>query len=583
MKEIWGKKRIKVLVGIIILVIVAGIDLGIGAGKAENSRKNTYIAMGEKYMDDLSYEQAIASYTTALQIDPSDQKCLTGLEAACMAYTEEVLQMSENNITLQLLREVIALCERSNLLLESERLEERIAELQRKQDQLEMVREEQEKAEADAAEKAEDDEKIDIYKWMILKIVYPGDVVYRYLEFYYINVEEEENSITFYTPAGKMGEVVFVLDKQTEQAVVTQAVFDALFAKQTTWEGDEYDFTITDKVKEEWNAYKEREELAYIQRGRYKVKAIKYLEENWPGNQGENSEPGSASFGDGAWGNGIEDFSGEISYKDADGKSSSYCNFYLTPESERMEIISDLGSSPLMQDPAPIYPIVNLAENDAAADSGERVEIDMPFDIKDFNFCGADIKGNHAEVVGAQFPEAAKKFESGSSRGYDMNGDGSVDVNCTGIAPEITITYFDGADEENGSHYDWLVCRSEHFLYGNASAYKRDDEGNLKSVSPARFDIAGFSDSPITTGDTYSDWSAVMQVEQIKEKAVNMGDGLIDRYELQTQWGPAIYREGMRKYDNMKICQMDIDGEENWHIRAYFDEAGVISNWTFFY
>lgn len=139
------------------------------------------------------------------------------------------------------------------------------------------------------------------------------------------------------------------MDKQSEQAVVTEAVVDTLMVDQTVWEGDKFDFTITEQVRQEWEAYKERKEEAYLQRGRYKVKAIAYLEENWPPFRKKNLEPSDAVFGEGSWGSGVEDFMGRITYNRSDGISYSSCEFYLYPEAERMEITSDLGTYTVME------------------------------------------------------------------------------------------------------------------------------------------------------------------------------------------------------------------------------------------
>lgn len=151
------------------------------------------------------------------------------------------------------------------------------------------------------------------------------------------------------------------------------------------------------------------------------------------------------------------------------------------------------------------------------------------------------------------------------------------------IDPDINIVYFNSENNGVNSHYYRLFYNAENFLYGTASAYSFDADGDGQKVSPKRFDITGFSDSPITTGDTYSDWCNLMQINQIKERVENSGNELFDRYCFQTQWGPAVYREGIRLYDNMKICQMDVYGEETWCIRAYTDEFGVIVDWAFFY
>lgn len=84
MKELLRKKYIKILLSLITLLVVIGI-VGINVRSSQKDKDyKAHIAAAEKYLSDLDYEQAIAEYTKALEIDPKEEV----VDALAQAYLD---------------------------------------------------------------------------------------------------------------------------------------------------------------------------------------------------------------------------------------------------------------------------------------------------------------------------------------------------------------------------------------------------------------------------------------------------------------------------------------------------------------
>lgn len=95
MRELWKKRSIKIAV-IIMLVLVIGIIVGIIVQGGQKKREyNAHIEAAEKYLSELDYEQAIAEYIAALEIEPKQQYLLQSLENTFLAYAQSYMDVGE--------------------------------------------------------------------------------------------------------------------------------------------------------------------------------------------------------------------------------------------------------------------------------------------------------------------------------------------------------------------------------------------------------------------------------------------------------------------------------------------------------
>ncbi|MDE5598663.1 MAG: hypothetical protein K2J04_12655, partial [Lachnospiraceae bacterium] len=73
MKELLKKKITKIGIAVIISAVAVGI-IGINVRSAQRQREyDEHIAAAEKYLSELDYEQAIAEYDMAFEIDPKEE------------------------------------------------------------------------------------------------------------------------------------------------------------------------------------------------------------------------------------------------------------------------------------------------------------------------------------------------------------------------------------------------------------------------------------------------------------------------------------------------------------------------------
>ena len=66
-------KNLPVIAAAVLLVIVV---TGIAVLGSPARRYDRQLSLGEKYLDELDYEKAIAAYTAAIEIDPKNPKYL---------------------------------------------------------------------------------------------------------------------------------------------------------------------------------------------------------------------------------------------------------------------------------------------------------------------------------------------------------------------------------------------------------------------------------------------------------------------------------------------------------------------------
>lgn len=89
------KKAIKIGIAVIILAVAIGI-ISINARSAQRQREyDAHVEAAEKYLTDLDYEQAIAEYTLALEIESNNEEVLNALEQAYLDYAESLADAGE--------------------------------------------------------------------------------------------------------------------------------------------------------------------------------------------------------------------------------------------------------------------------------------------------------------------------------------------------------------------------------------------------------------------------------------------------------------------------------------------------------
>ena len=130
MKELLRKKSIKIALLLIMAAVIAVI-VGMNVRSAWKEKEyHTHIEAAEKYLTELDYEQAIAEYTLALEIEPNAEEVLNGLEKTYLAYADALLEAGDYEKAIQILNEGYAQTGR-------ESLQEKLAQIQEMQAQAE--------------------------------------------------------------------------------------------------------------------------------------------------------------------------------------------------------------------------------------------------------------------------------------------------------------------------------------------------------------------------------------------------------------------------------------------------------------
>lgn len=122
MKELLKKKSLKIVLLLIVLLVVMGI-VGMNARSAQRRKDyNSHIEAAEKYLTELDYEQAIAEYTLALEIEPNAEEVLNGLEQTYLAYAQSAADGGNYDKAISILEEGYAQIGRDSLYQQIEEL-----------------------------------------------------------------------------------------------------------------------------------------------------------------------------------------------------------------------------------------------------------------------------------------------------------------------------------------------------------------------------------------------------------------------------------------------------------------------------
>lgn len=115
MKELLRKKSVKISILLVTFLVVMGI-VGINVRSAQRQREyDRHVEAAEKYLTELDYEQAIAEYTLALEIEPNAEEALNALEQIYQDYAQSLVEAGDYEKAVSILEEGYAQIGRESL------------------------------------------------------------------------------------------------------------------------------------------------------------------------------------------------------------------------------------------------------------------------------------------------------------------------------------------------------------------------------------------------------------------------------------------------------------------------------------
>lgn len=122
MKELLKKKSVKIVLLLIVLLVIMGI-VGMNVQSAQRRNEyNSHIEAAEKYLTELDYEQAIAEYTLALEIEPNAEEVLNALEKTYLDFAQSFAAGGDYDKAISILEEGYAQIGRDSLHQKIEKL-----------------------------------------------------------------------------------------------------------------------------------------------------------------------------------------------------------------------------------------------------------------------------------------------------------------------------------------------------------------------------------------------------------------------------------------------------------------------------
>lgn len=238
MKELWRKKSVKAALAVIVILVVVGIvSLSVQSSQRRKDY-NGHIDAAEKYLTELNYEQAIAEYTLALEIEPNSKEILNALEEVYLAYAQTYVDIEEYESAIEILKrgyeqtgreslwakieELTNLLaqkeeeERERLLAEEEAEKQRLLEEEEERERLLAEEEKRQKllAEAQGQETADDEEE------ETEEIAAPAQVAEMTMQ-----ADERSDMVAAYQ--AKASEYIFAMQKERYDGLMTGTFYDA--------------------------------------------------------------------------------------------------------------------------------------------------------------------------------------------------------------------------------------------------------------------------------------------------------------------------------------------------------------------
>ncbi len=155
MKELLKKKSVKIALLLIVLLVVIGI-VGINVRSAQRGKDyNAHMDAAEKYLTELDYEQAIAEYTMAFEIDPKEE-VVDALEQTYLAYAQTFVDAGDYEKAVSILEEGYEKIERESLQNRIEEVQVIQEEMRTMEAQIQEQKRIEEEAEAAETSQEED-------------------------------------------------------------------------------------------------------------------------------------------------------------------------------------------------------------------------------------------------------------------------------------------------------------------------------------------------------------------------------------------------------------------------------------------
>lgn len=125
MERLKVKNKVVLLIVAIVVAVLAAVII---LGNTANADLKEHIDLGNKYLEELQYEQALAEYEAALKIDPNNKAALDGIENVCIAYADSMLA-DVSQVTILDLQGLKLILERSYEVTLSKAIEQRIVKV----------------------------------------------------------------------------------------------------------------------------------------------------------------------------------------------------------------------------------------------------------------------------------------------------------------------------------------------------------------------------------------------------------------------------------------------------------------------
>ncbi len=223
------------VVGVLLFLLVIFFFI---SGNGNKDLKN-HIDMGNKYMEDLDYEQALAEYKAAFEIAPQNKDAVAGIENVSLQYADSVLVNIEA-VSMEELNGVVAVLEEMHQLIKSEPIKQKTLEIKmilenkkveedKKNEEIKLAAEEAKKMKEDEKKKKEKLEKeIQKIEDLYIKILEWANQVYKteWKQYYWntvyqINVTDVEGEDSYKVEvevgASQAEYYVYEINKETLQ------------------------------------------------------------------------------------------------------------------------------------------------------------------------------------------------------------------------------------------------------------------------------------------------------------------------------------------------------------------------------
>ena len=139
MKELLRKKSVKIAL-LLIILLVAAVIIGFNAQSAQRQKEyDNHIEAAEKYLTELDYEQAIAEYILAYEIEPNEE-VLDALEQTYIVYAQSYVDTGDYERANSILEEGYAQTDRESLRERIEKLQTEMEAAQRRRQEEEEQR-----------------------------------------------------------------------------------------------------------------------------------------------------------------------------------------------------------------------------------------------------------------------------------------------------------------------------------------------------------------------------------------------------------------------------------------------------------